>query len=148
MGLCAGIDITFRTSLPSIMDAIDILLDAGWRVDSFRAPTIAYLPLGDDDHFAWQFEPLSHWPQTIAIIEEKQRRSERIGVKLTFEETEGDFLFSADRLSLLIAINNVERKRLADCEKYTDYSWYLQRIVCPVSRELGLIESFECEDFV
>jgi hypothetical protein len=69
-------------------------------------------------------------------------------VRFSFEQTEADFLFSADRVSLGIGINNVDRKLLAGCEPFTDFSWYLQRIVCPLSRELGIIQSVACEDFV
>lgn len=149
MGLTAGIDIKFSVALADRVNAITVLQRAGWRVNNPTSKNIIFLPVGDNGMYDWQSISITEWATVATIITEQQRLGEASGIYLTYDDTQCDFIFAADQRSLSIAINNVNRKLLPDCSRFTDYSWYIQRIVCPLGTAiLGGIETFACSDYV
>lgn len=128
----------------SSVELIQRLLNQGWALN--YDGEVSYLPLGDNDEFAWRAESISS-ESLLAILNEKEQRGELVGVVLTWKDSGigGDFLVYNDgTLSVSLSIN---RKLIEDVESgITDLNWYLVKLL-PVFSGDGLqVESFSYEE--
>lgn len=147
MSISASIDVKLKEregNIVSPMLIIKKLLHYGWTFnDSGR---VSYLPLGDSDNYDWQFENIDT-QSLIAILDEKEKKGEVIGVSMTWKETNigGSFLFFKNgEVSISLIIN----RKLLDNMRHTDVSWYLKRLLPVFNQEDGIeLQRFSYEEY-
>lgn len=147
MSLYAGILIDFGGEMVDVEKAISVLIQAGWRPSTSDDEYIGFLPLSDDGDFNWEWMEPQRWDEVIDIIRKKTQRNEVVGIILIYEDTSANFLFNSNYQSVNIIINTINRRIISTCENFTDYSWYITRIVCPLSTNIASIQSVKYEDF-
>ena len=142
MSHSASIDLHLARPLANVSSALSSLKQAGWKADD--GGEISYLPLGDDGDFDWRSAPLDEGSLVDTIVQSKERAGELVGIVLTWEDSGvgGQFLFNPDHRSVNVVLSN-NRKLLDGCERFTDLSWYLSRILPAF---VGCIESLTCEE--
>ena len=142
----ATIDIQFRDIVPDVLLAIDSLIQAGWSLARADQAAIWYLPLGGDD-YDWHDTDIADWSKVRALIVEKTRRQETVGLILSRNGSEANYLFFPDRRQLRIDINSAGHKCLSSQARWTDFGWYVSEVVYALERDIGIIESVTCMDF-
>ena len=113
----------------SPIELLKILLHGGWTLNDHGG--ISYLPIGDNDDFDWVIQAQISQNELMQILEEKEQKNERIGIVLTWQETNigGSFMFeSSNEISISLTIN---RKIVCgeNSFKMTDGNWYLLRLL-------------------
>jgi hypothetical protein len=145
MSRSASIDILFLREI-DVRRCIQSLIDSGWRADD--EGKMVYLPTGDKDDFNWTSARNESWADVFAIIQDKAGNGELVGIVMTWKDSQvgGEFLFFPEKLhfSLLLSKN---RKVLATCNGFSDYSWYLSALLPSFIKAECSIESIICEDF-
>lgn len=148
MSISSSIDIYLVNNNKTIISPIILIekfLNFGWTLNDCGKAT--YLPIGDDGNYDWQSESISK-DSLMAILDEKEKLGEVIGISMTWENTNigGSFLFLKNgEISISLIIN---RKSLGGMNN-TDVSWYLTRIMPVFNQDDGiLIESFSYEEYV
>lgn len=122
---------------------IHTLKNNGWKL--FNDRKVLYLPLGDNDEYDWRREELTV-DELKAIIEEKEKSNEVVGIELTWENTKigGDLLiFDTNGFSFNITVN---KKFINDdnLTKIIDISWYIEKLI-PYLLEHFIIEHISFE---
>jgi hypothetical protein len=86
MAVSASIDIRLgNQDVPiSKSQLIKQLLDFGWTLND--CGKVSYLPIGDEDRFDWQREEISI-ESLMAILDEKEKHGETIGVAMTWQNS-------------------------------------------------------------
>ena len=128
--------------------SIYTLIQSGWQTQIRDQKLISYLPLGDDGEYNWRYEDSDKWTTISSIIDKKLQLNEITGIILTFEGTQCDFVLYPKDNKMIVGINNLGRKKLSNCSNITDYSWYLNRIICPLTGEMSDIVGIKCDDFL
>jgi hypothetical protein len=145
MGRSASIDIRFLREI-DVRRCIQTLIDSGWRADD--GGNMVYLPQGDKDDFNWTDAQGKSREEVFAIIQDKARNGELVGIVMTWKDSQvgGEFLFFPEKLhfSLMLSKN---RKVLPSCNGFSDYSWYLSALLPSFITAECSIESIICEDF-
>ncbi len=122
-------------------EILHVLQAAGW---GNRDGMTEYLPVHDNGMYNWQKAILLP-EETSAILCEKQRLHETIGVILYYRNTEtGIMLLAQDADEIQFSLD-IGRKTIPD--NMTDISWYLEHVVLPVKRAgfaVNHIEFNEC----
>ena len=138
MSHTAGIEFLIGKKLDSLK-LVQSLVDSGWSYDDYGM--ITYLPLDDNDKFDWKRANLAEYLKVAEVIEKKIKKSEVVGIVLTWKNTGigGEFLFYQENGFLISLSSN--RKTLAACYDYTDISWYIKRLIPPVIKAGYRIES-------
>ncbi len=127
-----SISVQIHNAPEDIVSVIKAFQQIGWE---FR-PEIEYLPLHDEDASNWQKEKLSP-EELFALIDEKQRNQETIGLILYYHNTEIGImllLWQSEQIDILPDIN---RKTLKNSD-ITDISFYLERTVVKLE-EFGYV---------
>lgn len=109
----------------NIVDILNMFRKIGWNIYNLQGK-VEYLPVGDDDEYAWRCEDISE-TKLYDVISEKIAKKEQVGVNLFYNNgVEGISLmaYTTDQIMLSIVINRKIVK-----EKYTDMVWYLENIV-------------------
>src|SRR6266568_8817655 len=83
MSRTASVTIELGRAVPP-RELVSLLLEAGWTYDCYGS--IHYLPLGDNDAFNWQIEPLDRWSEVWDTLERKERNAELIGLGLSWRD--------------------------------------------------------------
>lgn len=125
MSLTAWIDISFEDdTVINYSSLIADLLAGGWAI-GFDGQAM-YLPLGDIDEFGWELIPIGDF-DLQKYLDEKAIKSERIGLSMTYKETQsgGEFVLFQNRISFSITINPV----MDDVIELPNLNWYLHRIL-------------------
>ena len=152
MSRTCGVTIEIKASKPDRIDMLSNLLDYGWSVNCNNQ--IQYLPLGDDDDYDWQFAPLDTWQNIYEIIKQKDKRNERLGLDLCWQNTSVGGSFLIDPLSTTAKISNIrlwttwyaQRPKLENCDWITNQSWFIQRIIPPLLENGLFVASVESSD--
>lgn len=113
---------------------IKAMKDIGW---GFADGKMEYLPVGDNDLFDWQTEPLSY-EKLFGIISEKQRKGELCGVMLYHRDSGRGVSLLAETtreitLSLTVNRRTITEERAKNTD-FTDASWYIENIVLKLQR--------------
>jgi len=128
----------------SSIKLIQRLLNYGWDLNDNGK--VSYLPLGDNDEFAWRAESISS-ESLLAILNEKEQQGELVGIVLTWKDSRvgGDFLVYKDgTLSISLSIN---RKIIEDVEgEITDLNWYLVKLLPVFKCDGWQVKSFSYEE--
>lgn len=160
MSIEASIDLRV-TQLPlrTLVSPIKILqklLKFGWTLQ--HDGRMFYLPLGDDDMFDWTDEKMSV-VSFMKILEEKERRNELIGVRLTWQDTKrgGNILLqNSENMSKSSMYDNIlfsldaNRKILNDDKflKIIDVNWYLTKLLPIFNDGDTLVEHFTYDEHI
>jgi hypothetical protein len=128
MGVLAATDITVKELPADPLKLLDILANVGWTLSD--SENICYLPLGDNDSFNWKSVPISTFASVQQELYQKLKSSELIGICLTWENSGvgGQLLYDVSKKNLGF-VWNINRRRREDSEKYTDFSWYEEKLV-------------------
>lgn len=126
--MSADTGLTLRLNGGRLEEILTALQAAGW---GNRDGMTEHLPLHDDGMYDWQKTALSS-EEFDALIREKQRLHEQIGVILYYRNTEtGIMLLAWDADEIMFDLD-IGRKTIAD--GMTDVSWYLEYVVFPLKR--------------
>ena len=143
MSYLSGVTVHLTGEATSPLHILQKLLDHGWTYND--QGSITYLPLGDREMYDWQQSPLDEWNTVNAVLESKINANERIGIILTWEDTliGGDFHIapSSQEVSVTWSVN---RKVIEG--GFTDHSWYLSKLLLPLSHSGMTISHSECLD--
>lgn len=127
---------------------LELLLDGGWSATT--GGHITYLPQGDDGAFAWRSAPVSAWERVRSELAGKQRAGEGLGLALFWQNGPFGGTFHLDpphgNALTLWTVWYPERMRLLDAGGLTDHSWYLRRVVPPLSGAGIVVCSLSCSD--
>lgn len=108
---------------------IKAMNDIGW---GFADDKMEYLPVGDNDLFNWQSDPLSY-EKLFDIISEKQGKGELCGVILYHKESGRGVSLLAENTHEIMLSLNIDRKTVTEEYEgnadFTDFSWYIENIV-------------------
>ncbi len=129
------------------VEIIDILINGGWRfICESNENKALYLPVYDVDDFNWQSEAISK-EKLFAILNEKEKRKETIGISIVWEDTECGGELLIDRgLSVIFSLT-INRKVLTKSE-ITDFNWYIERIGPCLQKENIIIERVRADHIV
>jgi len=109
------------------VDIIKLLLSNGWSLNDQNQMT--FLPLNDNDMFAWQREPINE-EKLFKLLSNKEKLKEPLGVCITWKDTNiGGSLLTINGNQLLFSIT-INRRIIPLCGGgcITDINWYLLRI--------------------
>lgn len=144
MSVDAGLNIKFASNI-SPLDIILNLMDIGWLPKDYdRSQT--YLPSDDKDDYSWISNNISI-NELLEILKEKQAVNQRIGLVLTWKDTQigGEFFFLDDK-SLMMSIS-IERQVIYNTN-ITDVSWYIERIIPLLIGKNIAYESFRFSEHI
>jgi hypothetical protein len=125
-----------------------LLMAYGWAIGE----SIEYRPLGDIDDFDFEWKLREEWPEVLDILREKEARGEPVTLGLYWQGTEIHGTFTVDpypalpQYVKLWASWNQDRQLLPGCSWFTDYSWYLSRVLPPLLNAGVVIDAVECRD--
>ena len=101
---------------------------------------VSYLAVRDADDFNWRKDRISR-DSLFEIVDEKEKLGELIGVVMYWRGTRigGEFLFhSSSAMSMILSIN-----RIVNSKGITDVTWYLNRLVPALKKNLESISFSE-----
>ena len=109
----------------NMADILKLFQQIGWEIYNPQRK-VEYLPIGDDDQYAWRCEEISE-AKLYGVISEKIAKKEQIGVNLFYSNgTEGISLMAYNTSQIMLSIT-INRKTVKG--KYTDMAWYLEKII-------------------
>lgn len=139
----SSIDINHPTETSAI-NILNTLKNFGWtlNIQGF----INILPINDNGLFNWTRLKIDEENLAEEIINQKQTLGELVGFSLVWKDTGigGDFLLQNGKIIFLATIH---RQLLYDGGYFTDISWYLSKLIPPIS-SLLTIENIVCEEYV
>jgi hypothetical protein len=145
MGTSSSILIKVDSREKNFTSLIKHFISFGWTFNDNNQ--ITYLPEGDIDDFDWQIMSLEESEKLYSILNAKEMAGELLGVVLTWKDSQigGNFLLDtlAGDVNVGLSIN---RKGLAGREEYTDFSWYLEKLIEPIENNNFIIEAVACKD--
>lgn len=144
MSWSASISIIFSTPIINPLKSIMSLIEAGWRPYWEPGRAVLFLPLGDAGMYDWKDSDT--WQQAAEEIGEKIKHGESIGVVLYYEDTDVQFLFNSEYTQVSAILNSANRRTLNNSNSATDFTWYLQRIIHPLTAEQGAFTNLTCCD--
>lgn len=143
----------------SVYSTIDVRLAntsvESWRIcEAFRCggwnplfdDQIMYLPLGDDDEFDWKSVSQSEESLVKKELKEKSEAGETLGIVFVWQDSQcgGEFLiFPNGKISVNLSVN---RRRIARCNRSTDVSWYVERIMTSLENTPLQVESISWQE--
>ena len=110
MGYEALITINCGRYSKKITDFILLLDKLNWKIHNDKG-SVEYLPVGDNDAFAWQSEKLSI-KEVFDIINQKQENNELVGIDLLYKGTECGMSLLARNMNDIMLDLDIERKIL------------------------------------
>jgi len=142
MSISASIDLVFDREV-SPVTLIETLINFGWSVNDNGH--ISYLPLSDDDQFDWEWCDINRWSSVLSILTSKAALKETVGLALTWEDSNigGEILILSDGRNICFSLTS-NRKEINN-NSYTDFSWYLGKIIEPLCRSGFYPVKIECE---
>ncbi len=146
MSVSASINIKFYSEQETI-HIIKKLIDFGWTINNNGKTT--YLPLGDNDDFNWTSSILD-LNQLHNIINKKEENNEIVGLVMTWLDTGvgGSILFW-DKTSF--SINLYINRMIVHCNdnsSFTNYSWYIEKILPALDKDKIIVQSVSFEECV
>lgn len=125
---------------------LKILLEHQWTIDDYGR--ITYLPLGDNDEYAWESVPLTEEQSVMNILRTKDKHGELIGITLLWSESKigGSFLIDRNDRSVSVSLNTNRKEH--DDYPITDIAWYLGKLIPPLLESGYEIERIEWVDSV
>lgn len=117
-----------------------------WRIQD--RGKILYLPLGDDDNFAWQYNEITI-DELLDIVDKKESCREIIGLLMLWDRTDiGVHLLIHSELQISFSID-VNRKIINNLDNVniTDVNWYLEKIIGLLRKSNYIVESFSFEEY-
>ncbi len=141
--------------LASQIEIIKALANYGWSF--FRGEYVCYLPYGDNDNFNWTAEIIS-FESFLKILEQKEKRSELIGVSMTWKNSniDGELLIwgaeeaRKNKIHTPISFNMAaNRKRFISQNNYeiTDVNWYMEKLLPALNQNGMYVEYFSYEEY-
>lgn len=130
------------------------LIDNGWSLSRSNG-FVNYLPIGDNDDCDWIEEAMS-LDALFTILKQKEHLSELIGVVITWENTDvgGDLLLWGREETKLhtpttfgVTVNRRETSFNTQF-KFTDFNWYLDKIMPAVNNANLYVEFFSCDHHI
>jgi hypothetical protein len=145
MSVLGHISIKWHPSPPP-SHTLSILRSAGWQ---FVEETIWYEHYVNPEDIGNNLEaPVSEWQQVSALIDVKYQNGETVSVRLEYSSTDSDAWFyfrqEAEGIQEMTASLQEPRPRL--CGRFTDFGWYLPKIVCPLFAAGHNILEITCND--
>lgn len=143
MSISASIEFSFE-SKPRPIELIEKLINSGWSINDNGH--ISFLPYGDGEDYNWTWCDIGEWSNVLSIIDKKTKGGETIGLALTWKETNigGELLVLNDENKVWFSLS-CNRKSLTNENNYTDFVWYLDKLV-PILCKTGLCpKSIVCE---
>lgn len=144
MGYEALIKINCGRYSKKITDFILLLDKLNWKIHNDKG-SVEYLPVGDNDAFAWQSEKLSI-KEVFDIINQKQENNELVGIDLLYKGTECGMSLLARNTNDIMLDLDIERKILPD--KTTDFAWYFQNIIVPLRANGCIIDRMTFKEYI
>ena len=141
--------------LVSQTDIVRMLASHGWSF--LRNGYACYLPIGDNDDFAWAGEMIS-FTSLLKILEEKEQRSELIGVAMTWQDTgiDGELLLwsesesKKEQIHTPISFNMAANRKQSSFQEnfnITDVNWYLERFLPAFNKGNSYVEYFTYNEY-
>ncbi len=148
MSVDAGIYITLAEHSSKIMlphNIIAWLLNYGWTLDD--GGKTSYLPVNDNESFAWQNEDIS-FKSLMNIVLEKESNQEVVGIAITWQNTGiGGTLLLYNNGKITFSVNiNRQIIEVPDGTKVTDVTWYLIRFLPALNRSDCWVEHFTYDE--
>lgn len=134
----------YTSSAIPVVTLLEALTGIGWELNYHG--DLFYLPLKDQENYDWQSSSIDLWPEVKTILSTKQRDQEVVGIGLSWKEevTSGLFLFHPDHsISVLIGAHRI---RISQADAFTDFSWYLSRLLPCLTSAGCIVESVACTD--
>ena len=127
MSISANIELYFAEKIKPIM-VIEVLISAGWSINDNGH--ISFLPHGDNEEYNWEWCDVNKWDAVLSTIGKKEMDAETIGIVLTWEDTNigGNILFWKNRREVCFSLTS-NRKKIEKDNLYTDFSWYLDKLI-------------------
>lgn len=144
MGYEALITINCGRYSKKITDFILLLDKLNWKIHNDKG-SVEYLPVGDNDAFAWQSEKLSI-KEVFGIINQKQENNELVGIDLLYKGTECGMSLLARNTNDIMLDLDIERKILPD--KTTDFAWYFQNIIVQLRANGCIIDQMTFKEYI
>jgi hypothetical protein len=145
MAVLGHISLKFHPSLlPS--HTLSVLQSAGWQ---FGGDLISYQHYAAEDGLGNDIvAPVSEWEGIRIFLDTKFLSGEIVAVQFEYRNDPSDVWFhfrqDADGIQEIWAGIQEPRPRL--CDRFTDFGWYLPRIVCPLYEAGHNILEVNCND--
>jgi hypothetical protein len=143
MSISANIEFFFPEKIKPIL-VIETLISSGWTINDNGH--ISFLPVGDNDEYNWEWCDINKWETVDAIIDKKEKNGETIGLALTWKDTNigGNVLFWKSREEFCFSLTS-NRKKIGGDNLYTDFSWYLDKLITVLCNAEIQPEKIICE---
>ncbi len=145
-----------RNKIIAPIEAINQLINNGWSLQLNKY--IRYLPLGCNDSFDC-IDEIIDYEDLWKILESKQERSELIVISLFLGNSGigGSLLLWSEEKVLIKKVHtpivfslNINRKKtnFNTQFRFTDFNWYLEKIMPAFNNDDMYVEYFTCEEHI
>ena len=145
MSRFSSIDIMLYGKRKKIVELISMLLNYGWTLNDYGR--VSYLPIGVNGKYDWASDDISKC-DLISLIKLKEDIGEQVGIVMTWKDTliGGQMLFYSDmKISFILSIN---RQEISNTNRFTDVTWYLEKIIPALASIDVNIESIKWDEHV
>jgi len=100
------------------------------------------------DEFDWSEKNIDDLNLVLNRLTGILAKEQPIGIVLTWQkELIGGMFVISPKERMLSVICSIYRKTLDSSPRWTDYSWYLERLIVPLEKSGYQIESITCQDY-
>ena len=144
MSISASIDIVLQPKTKTLSDLFSVLLAAGWSESDHGQLTC----MDTGDEFDWSEKNIDDLNLVLNRLTGILAKEQPIGIVLTWpKELIGGMFVISPKERMLSVICSIYRKTLDSSPRWTDYSWYLERLIVPLEKSGYQIESITCQDY-
>lgn len=96
--------------------------------------------------FDWQSTSCSNWEVALKTCQQKAEQGETIGITLAWQGTSvgGEFLIDQDsQVTFNLTVN---RMKLVEDLSFTDFNWYLPKLILALDGSRHMIRTIQCLD--
>lgn len=139
MSTSSTLDIYFSNKSIDTFQVFTALRLGGWT--PVFENEIVYLPLNDNDEFNWTSASSSEEIKVEMELKRKSEVGEMLGITLVWQDSMcgGEFLiFPGGKVSINLSLN---RRPIAQFERSTDISWYVNAILISLRDSPFQVES-------
>lgn len=143
MSMNSSVDIKFHLAI-RVTDIVNCLLKAGW---CFPDGSIVYEHYRSiEDIGDWQEAPQQQLQQVQLLLEEKMENGETVAISLGWRDIDVVIKLIFNSTTDLTLFLPGSKPLLANCKRFTDFSWLLSRVLCPLIENKYIVLEVECLD--
>ena len=140
MSIVSSIDVTLFDA-PAPSQTLDILHDAGWQFWEGRVSYQHFIEYIEAD---WSYAEPGEWENTQRLLDAKCSEGQKIAIQQQWRDEDEEVIFTFYSRDVVHVLLSGFSHRI--CGRFSDFSWYLDRILCPLDKAQYTILEVTCND--